>query len=238
MPQAAGELADALGCLPLALEQAGAYIEASGISFADYLARWRAHHRELLAHPPVTDYPATVATTWDISFEAVAAQSPASVALMNLLAFFAPEPIPRAVVLRGIERVTKDEGRTTNELRSTQYALDQAVIPLRRYSLIQASPETLAMHRLVQMIVRDRLSDDERKTFARAALHAVNDAFPGDITTNPASWANCARLAAHARGDGRGGTAGDCARGDRALVESTGGVPAQPRGICRRARVL
>jgi len=189
----AGALADALGCLPLALEQAGAYIEASGISFADYLARWRAHHRELLQHPPATDYPATVATTWDISFQAVAAQSPASITLLNLLAFFAPEPIPREIIL------TKDEGRTTNELRSTQYALDQAVIPLRRYSLIQATPETLAMHRLVQMIVRDRLSDDERKTFAHAALHAVNDAFPGDITTNPASWATCARLAAHAR---------------------------------------
>jgi len=146
-----------------------------------------------LQHPPATDYPATVATTWDISFQAVAAQSPASVTLLNLLAFFAPEPIPREVVLRGIEHAAKDA------LRTTHYALDQAVIPLRRYSLIQATPETLAMHRLVQMIVRDRLNDDERKTFARAALHAVNDAFPGDITTNPASWATCARLAAHAR---------------------------------------
>jgi len=206
MTQTAGELADALGCLPLALEQAGAYIEASGISFADYLTRWRAHHRELLAHPPATDYPATVATTWDISFQAVAAQSPTSVALMNLLAFFAPEPIPRAVVLRGIERVTKDEGRTTNdegrttnELRSTQYALDNAVMPLRRYSLIQTSPETLAMHRLVQMIVRDRLSDDERKTFAHAALHAVNDALPAYEHSIFEVWETYARLAAHAR---------------------------------------
>ncbi len=205
--EGAGELADALGCLPLALEQAAAYIEASGISFADYLARWRTHHRKLLQHPPATDYPATVATTWDISFQAVAAQSPASVTLLNLLAFFAPEPIPREVVLVGIERATKDEGlktedegRTTNELRSTQYALDQAVIPLRRYSLIQTTPETLAMHRLVQMIVRDRLDDDARKTFAHAALHAVNDAFPGDeILTSIESWATCARLAAHAR---------------------------------------
>jgi tetratricopeptide (TPR) repeat protein len=196
MTQTAGELADALGCLPLALEQAGAYIEASGISFADYLTRWRAHHRELLAHPPATDYPTTVATTWDISFQAVAAQSPASVTLMNLLAFFAPEPIPRDLFIAR-------EGRGAIKLRPHEWRdemeLDNAVIPLRRYSLIQATPETLAMHRLVQMIVRDRLSDDERKTFAHAALHAVNDAFPYDIQNDVSAWATCARLAAHAR---------------------------------------
>jgi tetratricopeptide (TPR) repeat protein len=195
--EGAGELADALGCLPLALEQAGAYIEASGIAFADYLARWRAHHRELLQHPPATDYPATVATTWDISFQAVAAQSPDSVTLMNLLAFFAPEPIPRDLFIAR-------EGRGAIKLRPHEWRdemeLDNAVIPLRRYSLIQACAETLAMHRLVQMIVRDRLDDGERKTLAHAALHAVNDAFPGDeILTSIESWATCARLAVHAR---------------------------------------
>ena len=63
---AAAQLADALGCLPLALEQAGAYIERNGKTLAGYLQLYRTRQRELLNRPPATDYPATVATTWEI----------------------------------------------------------------------------------------------------------------------------------------------------------------------------
>jgi hypothetical protein len=63
---AAAELADALGCLLLALEQAGAYIETNGKTLAGYLQLYRTRQRELLNRPPATDYRATVATTWEI----------------------------------------------------------------------------------------------------------------------------------------------------------------------------
>ncbi len=188
----AGELVDALGCLPLALEQAGAYIEANGKTIAEYLRLYRAHQRELLAHPPATDYPASVATTWEISFRAIAAQSPASAALLNLLAFFAPEAIPRDVLK--IQKVSKILGVSVND----DLELDKAVMPLRRHSLIQTSEGTLAMHRLVQTIVRERMDDTTRKTFADAALECVNAAFPFE-SDDVRTWADCARLYAHAR---------------------------------------
>lgn len=68
-----GDLADALGCLPLALEQAGAFIEARGIAMAEYLRRFRKHARQLSDKSPATDCPATVEATWRILFNAIAA---------------------------------------------------------------------------------------------------------------------------------------------------------------------
>ena len=225
MTRDAGDLADALGCLPLALEQAGAYIEANGITLGEYLRLYRAHQRELLAHPPATDYPASVATTWEISFNAIAAQGRngiASLQLLNLLAFFAPEPIPREILQT--QRVAEMLGVAVDD----DYAFNAVIAPLRRYSLVQTGEGTLTVHRLVQAVVRDRrpMTEDGRPTTedkgqeagggrqeavggrqsavggrqeAEVALHCVNDAFPFDVQNDVSAWATCARLYVHAR---------------------------------------
>ena len=190
-----GELADALGCLPLALTQAAAFIEQSGTSFADYLRMFETHRAELLRDPKFKphDYPDTVATTWTISFNAVAAESPAAITLMNLCAFFAPDEIPTDWI------AGTHAGGMTPPLPDDDYALAQVRIALRKFSLIEATDTTISVHRLVQTMVRDQMDDATRKTFAEAAVKCVDDAFPGDVTTNPESWQVCARLLAHAR---------------------------------------
>src|SRR6266487_3794646 len=58
--QAARELAGELGGLPLALEQAGAYVEASGGSLAGYLGSFRRRRPEMLARGTPTGYDSTV----------------------------------------------------------------------------------------------------------------------------------------------------------------------------------
>ena len=99
---AAGQLADELGDLPLALEQAGAYIEACGCSIADYLAMFRSRRQEVLKRgQPSQEYPDTVATTWELSFQKVKEASPAAADLLNLCAFLAPDDIPKELLERG-----------------------------------------------------------------------------------------------------------------------------------------
>src|SRR4028119_1768343 len=73
---AAVALADELGGLPLALEQAGAYITAHQSRFPDYLATFRRRQLDLLEAqgPEAGDYDRTVATTWAINFDAVHAE--------------------------------------------------------------------------------------------------------------------------------------------------------------------
>jgi hypothetical protein len=62
--QAAASLAEAVGGLPLALEQAAAYIQASGDSLAGYLAAFQQRRAELLARGEPAGYTGTVAAAW------------------------------------------------------------------------------------------------------------------------------------------------------------------------------
>ncbi|TFH49723.1 MAG: toll/interleukin-1 receptor domain-containing protein, partial [Methanothrix sp.] len=102
--QASSEaLATETGRLPLALEQAGAYIKESGIKLSDYLARFRKNRAEILKRGKPTDYLDTVATTWKISFQAVRTKSPAGADLLVLCSFLAPDDIPRSMIAAGAE---------------------------------------------------------------------------------------------------------------------------------------
>ena len=62
--EAARELAEALGGLPLALEQAAAYMQASGnVTWAEYLSLFRARQADLLARGEAAGHPLDVAAT-------------------------------------------------------------------------------------------------------------------------------------------------------------------------------
>ncbi|MFZ1220903.1 MAG: FxSxx-COOH system tetratricopeptide repeat protein [Chthoniobacterales bacterium] len=191
---AAGELARDLDYLALALEQAAAYVESAGKTLAGYLAIFRKHQVEVFKHSePGTDYAATVATTWEISFQRLEKESPAGVALLYLCAFFAPDDIPRDVIIAGAARLPEPLRTAVGNA----LAFDDAVGAIRSYSLIETSGEViLSLHRLVQAVIRDRLGEAGRKQWAEAAVKLVNDAFPGgsdDVRT----WKECDRLLAH-----------------------------------------
>src|SRR5262249_41461436 len=60
-----------LGGLPLALDQAGAYIQETGCSLLDYIKLYQAQRRELLMirGTAAPDHPRPVSTTWTLAFE-------------------------------------------------------------------------------------------------------------------------------------------------------------------------
>jgi len=188
--EVADALADALGDLPLALEQAGAYIEATERSLSDYLKLFHDHRLELLRRGiPSTDYPDTVATTWEISFQQVQQASPAGAVLLNLCAFLAPDDIPQDPL--HVSQLLAD-------VVADPLAFDEAVAALRLYSLIEVGDDALSVHRLVQAVSRDRLEEEARRMWAEAAVGLVNNAFPSDITDDIQAWPECARLLPHA----------------------------------------
>jgi hypothetical protein len=105
-PGGADELAMKLDYLPLALEQAAAYIAETGGGFADYLRLYRGYERELLSFrtPGATDYPAPVYLTWRTTIEKV---SPGARAALRLCSFLAPAPIPDGLLVRGAALVAE-----------------------------------------------------------------------------------------------------------------------------------
>jgi hypothetical protein len=90
----ADDLAAELGDLPLAAAQAASYLEQTGLPPADYLRCFRTRRADLLAHGDVLGYHGRIDTTWTLSLEQLSTDHHATVALLQLSAFLAPEPIP------------------------------------------------------------------------------------------------------------------------------------------------
>lgn len=191
---AAGALAEALGDLPLALEQAGAYMEVKGRTLLDYLNLFTVHKNKLLNRArPSTDYPDTVATTWELAFDEILQISAPGADLLNLCAFLAPDDIPIELLNSGVQFLPE----SLAAVAADPLTFDDAVDPLRRYSLIEITAETISVHRLVQAVTRDRLDGDEKKKWAEAAIRIVNEAFPFD-SDDVKTWPVCSRLLPHA----------------------------------------
>jgi hypothetical protein len=95
---AATAIAEALADLPLALEQAAAYVDSNGISLAGYQHRLESQAPALFQRGRPADYEHTIATTWELAF-AELEQDPGCAALLFCCAFFAPERIPRELFL-------------------------------------------------------------------------------------------------------------------------------------------
>jgi hypothetical protein len=91
---ATDQLAEALGDLPLALEQAAAYCEAEQLPLARYLNLFRADAANLLAEGQPPDYTDTVATTWALAMTRAGTRSAAAPDLLRLLAHLGPDKAP------------------------------------------------------------------------------------------------------------------------------------------------
>jgi hypothetical protein len=189
---AVAALAEALGDLPLALEQAAAYMDETYTTPADYLALYQEHGSELLAlgEPLTTEQ--TVATTWQVALAQIRA-TPAAQDLLNLCAFLAPDAISRALLGEHAQVLPEPLRKSISRL----LAYNQAVSVLGGYSLATVTPDVLAVHRLVQSVVRAGLSPRDQQHWAAAAVRLVTAAFPQG-SNEVTKWRACARLLPHA----------------------------------------
>lgn len=164
--------------LPLALVQAGAYINETGCSLAHYLHLYAVHRKELLERPSSLhlDYSETVATTWSLSFQQIEQQSPAAAIVLRLCAFLAPDAIPVELFERGAAELSSIPGAEALDL----LMLNEALAVLRRYSLVRRNGDTnmLSIHRLVQAVLKENMDQQTRLFWAECTVRVVNAAFP------------------------------------------------------------
>jgi Domain of unknown function (DUF4062)/Tetratricopeptide repeat len=201
--QAAWDLAGELGGLPLALEQAAAYVQASGGSLAGYLAAFRRRRANLLGRGEPIGYLQTVATTWRVAFENVQQAEPGATGLLRLLAFCAPEAIPLPLLLQprpGLAgQLSDDVAPVLTPLLEDEFAAGDAVAALRRYSLVTpAANGSVSVHRLVQAVTADQMPAELAGNWHQAAAALIEAAIPAD-TEPPATWPACAELLPHAQ---------------------------------------
>ncbi len=198
---AAWELAAELGGLPLALEQAGAYMQASGRTVGEYLGLFRTRRGELLGRGDPAGYDKRVTTTWALAFAGLSGAGQAA-GLLRLVACCAAEDIPLGLLLRpGLPAEDFDAvvAPLLVPLLGDELARDEAVAGLRRFSLISAPRAGLiSVHRLVQAITLDQLPPGEAAAWRQAAAVVIEAALPGD-PDDPGSWPVFAALLPHAQ---------------------------------------
>ena len=197
---AANEICSELGHLPLALEQAGAFIAAKASPFQAYLSSYRSRRLELLEQmkPSMGSYPASVATTWAINFDEITRESSASTDLLRATAFLSAAAIPLEFVVWGAEELSDAISTALAGIREDPVALDELIEPVARYSLVRRDldDETLSTHRLVQEVLRDGMTPDEHRLWIERIVRAVDKCFL--MPTEFEHWWFCERLVPHA----------------------------------------
>ena len=196
-PDAAAELAEELGDLPLALAQAAAYIDTRSVTVGGYLALYRdpALARRLRDEGLESDeYPTSVARTWLLSLARLPGERPSAVELLRLCAYLDPDAIDLDLLSTG--------AAVTSEVLAAALAdpleRTETVGTLARTSLVTTTAEgQLRIHRMVQAVTRDQLDSDQANAWVARALRLMTVLFPDDPVDHR-SWAVCAGLSAHA----------------------------------------
>ena len=192
-PAAAGEadaatVAERLGGLPLALEQAASWVaRAPNRSFSRYVELYDDMSRD--PFPDGTQphgYEATALTTWRVSIDAATAEVPVAERLTWVLGYFAPDNIPLRYLQTG-------DLAADAYLETTTDVVDDALVALHDYSLIELGEKSLSVHRVVQDAAR-RTGDREA---AGCALRVLRAQAPGDAT-NHVNWPALKVLTPHA----------------------------------------
>ena len=199
---AATDLAAELGGLPLALEQAAAYIQATGTPWPATWRLFRQRRADLLARGEAAGHPADVAATLALALSRLVGKAPGAAGLSRLLACLAPEPVPVALLLADANVAgswPRQVAGRVGPLLGDLVAMGDAVAALRRYSLVTPGRgRPGVVHRLVRHVTLDQVPADVADQWRQAAAALIEAAIPADPAL-PAAWPVCAVLLPHAR---------------------------------------
>lgn len=210
--EAALQLVELLGGHPLALDQAGAYIEGTGVSFTDYINLYQTQRRallnrrlasEIIEHPEYIQHPESVTATFELCIDMARKRNPLATDILRFCAFLQPDTIPT-------ELFQHDKSFKFDAL-----AFNDGIEALQRYSLIKRNShkKIFVIHRLVQAVLVDTMSPDLQKQWRDRAVRTIHAAFqprifipyiPGiDFSDDSAEYhedESCERLLPHVFG--------------------------------------
>ncbi|MFI6744377.1 tetratricopeptide repeat protein [Nonomuraea sp. NPDC050451] len=172
------ELVRELGCLPLAIEQAGGYLHQAQLTPRTYLELLRQRPAEMYDRAARgLDAERTIARIWRITLDALADATPLAGDLLRILAWWAPDTIPRTLL----------------DPLADPADLADALGVLAAYNMLTLTENTVTVHRLVQAVARTSdPTDPHRQATALAiardhATHLLNQASPA-THDHPARW--------------------------------------------------
>ena len=191
----ADRVAAAVGDLPLAVEQAGAMVRDAGLGVEVYLRLLRERAGELLAHDGGATYPVSVAASWAVAFDRLAADDPAALDLLTLVAWCGPEPVP-------LDLLTDHPAVLPDPLAITvsdPLALGRCTGVVHRRAMATLTAHSIQVHRVPAALLRARTRDQHRDLggWAAVVVRLLCRALPGDVWDNPVVWPRWQQLVPH-----------------------------------------
>ena len=178
----------AVGHLPLAIEQAAAWLAETGMP-APLYAEWvETQATSALGLNKPLDYAKPVVAAWNLSISRLRERSPASVRLLQILAFCSPGPIS-ATLLYSDAMI--DCLLAYDETLSQKLMISRVIRDISRFALVKVdqSSNSVQIHRLVQAVIRSQMTEEEQVE----ARHEVHKILVGarprqGETDDPANW--------------------------------------------------
>ncbi len=176
----ANALAAKLGDLPIALAQAAAWRAETGIPVTGYTRLLDEKMAEITATSPrPSDYEISATAAWNVSFDGLATRNPAAHQLLQVCAFFAAEPISRSLFagVRGVSIAPELDIAMQDPV-----LLDRVLRDINRCRLAKLDHRsgTLLLHRLAQVALQARMTDQARTEMRHGAHLLLANLDPND----------------------------------------------------------
>ncbi|MFF9036019.1 FxSxx-COOH system tetratricopeptide repeat protein [Streptomyces sp. NPDC014892] len=202
-PAEADRLAEALGDLPLLLDQTAGWLSDSVMSVDEYVELLDSGSDVEVGLKVAADFPMTFQTAWSILLNRLRETVPESVDLLRLCVFFAPGSIPIGWVRRLPTRELPESltGLVNDPLRWTEASnklVQYSVVRRETHESAADDSEILHMHRMVHQTVRDSVPEANREEFSRVVRSALAKADPGQ-PDDSRQWQRYAELVKHLR---------------------------------------
>jgi tetratricopeptide (TPR) repeat protein len=173
----ADQLAEKLGDLPLALEQAAAWYLATAMPVKEYIELLD-NHIELLSEGKPINYPLSVAAFVTLAMERLRREALATAQLFELFAYLGGEPVAVSLLVNGKDA---DVSEPLRGMLRTKIPLNRGVRDLNRFGLAKVdATQRIQVHRLVQRVLRDTMPPDLAATTLRNVRNILIHANPGD----------------------------------------------------------
>jgi len=184
--QEASQVADVLGDLPLAVALAGAWLAETGYVVSDYLGELQRQGPRALSYSSLAEYPEPLSRAWDLSLNRLEERSPAAARLFQLCSVMNPRIALELLYSPAMARVLKPLDPTLSE----PLVIGKVVRELDRLALIRLDTTVgrVHVHRLVQAVVRDRMSAAEIDSARCDVQQVLAAARPDGSVDDPGTW--------------------------------------------------
>ena len=169
----------------------------AGLDVEVYLRLLRERAGELLAHDGGGAYPVSVAASWAVAFDRLAADDPAALDLLTLVAWCGPEPVPLNLLTDHPDVLPDPAGRHRRATRSRWRGARRSCTggrwpPSTPHSIQRAPGAGRAAAR-----PHPRRASRPRRAGRRWWSGCCTQALPADVWNNPAVWPRWQQLLPH-----------------------------------------